>query len=205
MAMQAEVKGPAPGGARSDAATRHAGDPALLAAALVAALEEALLVARRLLGELDTGAERHAAAAAHPTQVLALAEADSAPQQRVLVLAALAGPCSTAAEPAAGAPPTGLCPGSTSLDAVPTPGRAERAVARDATGGCTPPACPHRLTHREVEVLRLIAAGHSNREIAAALFVSPRTAERHVANIYLKLGAHSKAEAAAYALRHGLA
>jgi DNA-binding NarL/FixJ family response regulator len=54
-------------------------------------------------------------------------------------------------------------------------------------------------------VLRLITAGHSNREIAAALYLSPRTAERHVANIYLKLGAHCKAEATAYALRHGLA
>ena len=204
MAMQAEAEGPAPGAARPEAATRHAGDPAPLAAALVAALEEALLVARRLLGELDTGTGRHAAAA-HLARALALAEGDSSPQERALALAALAGPRSTAAEPAVGASPTGLCPGSTSLDAVPTPGRAERAEPCDATGGCTPPACPHRLTRREVEVLRLIAAGHSNREIAAALFLSPRTAERHVANIYLKLGAHSKAEAAAYALRQGLA
>ena len=61
------------------------------------------------------------------------------------------------------------------------------------------------MTRREREVLRLIGAGHRNREIAAALYLSPSTAERHVANIYLKIGAHSKAEAAAYALRHGLA
>ncbi len=54
-------------------------------------------------------------------------------------------------------------------------------------------------------MLRLIAAGRSNRQIAEALYLSPRTAERHVANIYLKIGAHSKAEATAYALRHALA
>ena len=71
--------------------------------------------------------------------------------------------------------------------------------------GAGAPACPSGLTRRELEVLRLIAQGRSNRAIAAALYLSPRTAERHVANIYLKLGAHSKAEAAAYALRHGLA
>ena len=60
------------------------------------------------------------------------------------------------------------------------------------------------LSHRETEVLRLLAAGHSNRRIAAALFLSPRTVQRHVANVYLKLGAHCRAEATAYALRHGL-
>lgn len=61
------------------------------------------------------------------------------------------------------------------------------------------------LTEREREVLRLIAAGHSNRVIADTLFLSPRTIERHIANIYLKIDAHSKAEATAYALRHALA
>ena len=56
------------------------------------------------------------------------------------------------------------------------------------------------LTQREMEVLRLIAAGLSNREIAARLFLSVRTAERHIANIYKKIGAHSKADATAFAL-----
>ncbi len=60
------------------------------------------------------------------------------------------------------------------------------------------------LTCREVEVLRLIAAGHSNRQIADALFISPRTIERHIANIYLKIDAHSKTEATAYAQHHHL-
>jgi len=54
-------------------------------------------------------------------------------------------------------------------------------------------------------VLRLLAAGGSNREIAAALFLSPRTVQRHVANAYLKIGAHNKADATAYVLKHHLA
>ena len=52
------------------------------------------------------------------------------------------------------------------------------------------------LTGREVEVLRLVAAGRSNREIAAALVISPKTASVHVSNILAKLGAASRTEAA---------
>ena len=64
---------------------------------------------------------------------------------------------------------------------------------------------PNGLSAREVEVLRLLAAGHTNRQIAAALVVSVATAERHIANIYAKIGARGRADATAYALRHGLA
>jgi len=53
--------------------------------------------------------------------------------------------------------------------------------------------------------LSLIAEGHSNREIAEALFLSPRTVERHIANIYLKIDVHTKAEATAFAKRQHLA
>lgn len=63
------------------------------------------------------------------------------------------------------------------------------------------------LTPREGEVLRLLAAGKSNREVAAELVLSIRTAERHIANIYEKLGAHGKtarAAATAFAFSHGL-
>lgn len=56
------------------------------------------------------------------------------------------------------------------------------------------------LTARELEVLRLIAAGKSNREIGELLFISPRTVERHIANIYLKIDVNNRAEATAYAL-----
>jgi DNA-binding CsgD family transcriptional regulator len=66
------------------------------------------------------------------------------------------------------------------------------------------PAWPAGLTGREVEVLRLIATGHSNRAIAQALYISPNTVLRHVSNIFTKTGVANRAEAAAYATRHGL-
>ena len=63
---------------------------------------------------------------------------------------------------------------------------------------------PAGLSEREVEVLRLVAGGLSNREIARRLVVSPRTAEHHVQHIYAKIGVSSRASAALFAMRHGL-
>ncbi|HEX6675132.1 MAG TPA: AAA family ATPase [Actinomycetes bacterium] len=60
------------------------------------------------------------------------------------------------------------------------------------------------LTPRELEVLRLVAAGRSNSQIAGELFISPKTASVHVSNILAKLGVHSRVEAAATAHRLGL-
>ena len=61
------------------------------------------------------------------------------------------------------------------------------------------------LTGREREVLRLVAEGLSDREIAQRLVLSPHTVHRHVANIRTKLGRPSRAAAVAYAARHNLA
>jgi DNA-binding NarL/FixJ family response regulator len=66
------------------------------------------------------------------------------------------------------------------------------------------PSAPDGLTARELEVLRLVASGRSNREIAEKLVLSVRTVERHVTNLYAKIGARGKADATAYAFRHGL-
>jgi DNA-binding CsgD family transcriptional regulator len=61
------------------------------------------------------------------------------------------------------------------------------------------------LTPRERDVLRLMVEGRSNPEIADALFISPRTAETHVTHILAKLGVTTRTEAAAHAVRVGLA
>jgi DNA-binding NarL/FixJ family response regulator len=60
------------------------------------------------------------------------------------------------------------------------------------------------LSEREREVLRLLALGHTNQEIAALLYISVRTAETHRAHIMQKLGLSSRAELVRYALDHGL-
>ncbi|MFQ6030260.1 MAG: LuxR C-terminal-related transcriptional regulator, partial [Dehalococcoidia bacterium] len=66
-------------------------------------------------------------------------------------------------------------------------------------------AFPSGLTEREVEVLRLVAAGKSNREIADELIISLRTVANHVANILTKTNSANRAEAASFATREGLA
>jgi DNA-binding CsgD family transcriptional regulator len=62
----------------------------------------------------------------------------------------------------------------------------------------------HGLTDRELQVLRLVATGNSNREIAAALVISEHTAARHVQNIFAKLGVSSRTAAGAFAFEHHL-
>lgn len=62
----------------------------------------------------------------------------------------------------------------------------------------------HGLSRRELEVLRLVAAGKSNREIAAALVISEHTVARHVQNIFGKLGLSSRSAATAFAFEHEL-
>jgi DNA-binding CsgD family transcriptional regulator len=62
----------------------------------------------------------------------------------------------------------------------------------------------HGLSERELEVLRHLAAGVTNKEIAAALVLSVRTVDRHVSNIFVKLGVSTRAAATAYAHEHGV-
>jgi DNA-binding NarL/FixJ family response regulator len=64
---------------------------------------------------------------------------------------------------------------------------------------------PGGLSRREREVLTLVAAGKTNRAIATELFISEKTVARHVSNIFTKVGLSSRAEATAYAYKHGLA
>ena len=77
----------------------------------------------------------------------------------------------------------------------------------DAVVSSSAPAAapPDDLTAREVEILRLIATGLSNGEIAAALVVSGATVKTHVNHIFAKTGARDRAQAVRYAYEHGLA
>ena len=77
------------------------------------------------------------------------------------------------------------------------------AIVDSLTRGA-PPLGAHGLTPRELQVLRLVAAGQTNKAIAAELVLSERTVDRHVSNIFTKLGVSSRAAATAYAYEHQL-
>jgi two-component system, NarL family, response regulator NreC len=76
--------------------------------------------------------------------------------------------------------------------------------ARIAAASPEPAGPPDDLTEREVEILRMIALGHTNAEIAALLYLSVRTVESHRAHIQQKIRLTSRAELVQYALEHGL-
>jgi DNA-binding NarL/FixJ family response regulator len=83
--------------------------------------------------------------------------------------------------------------------------RAPEIPARPQTAPGTPPGEMDDLTPREAEVLKLIAAGQSNREIARALFVSEATVKTHVNRIFAKTGSRDRVQAMRYAYTHGYA
>ena len=75
--------------------------------------------------------------------------------------------------------------------------------ARQVSGEERVPA-PAGLTDREVEVLRLVASGMTNNDIASAVFLSAKTVSRHLSNIFTKIGVSSRSAATAFAFEHGL-
>lgn len=91
----------------------------------------------------------------------------------------------------------------TGLGAIGDLDRLERLATGSGAGAARPEASAG-LTRRELEVLRLIASGRSNRQIATELFLSERTVARHVSNILGKLGLANRAGATAFAFEHGL-
>jgi non-specific serine/threonine protein kinase len=82
---------------------------------------------------------------------------------------------------------------------------AEHVAEPERLAAATDPGSGAGLTARELDVIRLLARGLTDREIAEAIFISPRTVNFHVTNLLGKLGVESRTAAAAYAIRHGLA
>jgi predicted ATPase/DNA-binding CsgD family transcriptional regulator len=168
----------------------RAGQPVRAARLLgaVAAAYDALGVVERGVGRRAAGPAAAAAraAAGEPAFAAGWARGRALTREQALAEASevLALARSGLAPPEAGGLPAG--------DAVDAPG-----AARGPHHG--PP-----LTPRELEVLRRVAAGESNREIAAELVLSVRTVEKHVARIYGKIAARRRADAAIYAVRQGL-
>lgn len=167
----------------------------------------ALIAAHRLLGELETDAGRFDDASGHLTAALSLADACQAPYERISTLLAIAALRAATGDDAAARnlldEVRAVC---TLLGAKPALAQADALAARLAPPAHpAPPAYPAGLSAREVEVLRLVAAGMSNRDIAEALFLSKRTVQVHVAHILAKTDTGNRAAAAAFALRQGLA
>jgi DNA-binding CsgD family transcriptional regulator len=186
--------------------TVHAQTLAAAALDLAAAPDQPLvrLAAHRLLGEIETGAGHHAAAEEHLTVSLDLAHACEAPFERALTLLAVAELRVATGEHAEAVrlldEVRHIC---TPLGAAPTLARADALAARSISNGSAA-THPAGLTQREVDVLRLLARHLTDKEIAEALFVGPRTVQTHVANILNKLGVENRRAAAVEAARLGL-
>jgi DNA-binding NarL/FixJ family response regulator len=164
------------------------------------------LAAHRLLGELEREAGRYEDATAHLNEALALADACAAPYERALTLLALAHlHVATGAgvearalldEARAICAPLGARPALARMDAVAT---------KIHTVWVGTPTNATGLSAREIEVLHLVAAGRTNREIAEVLFLSERTVEVHMRHILTKTNTENRTAAAIFAREHDLA
>jgi DNA-binding CsgD family transcriptional regulator len=166
----------------------------------------ALLTALHLLGALATDAGRYGDAARHLDESLAVATACAAPYERALTLLAMAERCLAMGTPTEAATlldeMRAIC---TPLGATPALARADAlAVQLDALRDAAP-AYPAGLSAREVEVLRLVAAGRTNRDIADALFLSEHTVRVHLRKSLTKTDTDNRTAAAAFARQHRLA
>jgi DNA-binding CsgD family transcriptional regulator len=164
----------------------------------------ALVATRRLIGELDFRQQSYDAATEHLESSLSLADRCAAPYERALTLMALAELHAETGQRERAAKELdevrAIC---TRLGARPALERAKELAAR--LGARRSRArLPFDLTPRELEVLRLVAEGKSDREIAEELFISPNTVMNHVSRILGKLQVESRTAAAAYAVRHDL-
>ena len=162
----------------------------------------ALLSAHRLLGELATGSGRLPEATEHIEKSLALAEACEAPYERALTLISRAQLLTVSgSQEEARAVLEEAREVCVRLDARPALQRVAELGKRIEESRNRAPSSPAGLSRRELEVLRLLARGMSNQQIAESLVLSEHTVHRHVANVMRKLGVSSRAAAVAEAAR----
>ncbi|HET9016531.1 MAG TPA: AAA family ATPase, partial [Thermomicrobiaceae bacterium] len=193
--------------AASDAVLARQNAEQALTRAAVPRQPLALIAVHRFLGILDTDDRYVPGAEEHLNESLALAEACAAPFERALTLLALAG-LRIAQEKLDEAHPllANVRSISEPLGARPTLERVASLEARLETtsGKSARPKYPAGLTAREVEVLRLVAEGLTDLQVAERLFVSPRTINTHLGSIYTKLNVNSRIAAARFAVEHDL-
>ena len=161
-----------------------------------------LIAAHRFLGSLHTQCQEYSSAQTQLETSLQLAEICAVPFEQAFTMLEMAELHLTSGW-------TDLAKSTLErVEEICEPMQASLALARadDIASRFEQPTMvyPDGLTPREAEVLSLIAAGRSNREMADDLYLSIRTIERHVANIYRKIDVHNRAEAARYAIEQGL-
>ncbi|HEU5423650.1 MAG TPA: LuxR C-terminal-related transcriptional regulator, partial [Nitrolancea sp.] len=167
----------------------------------------AQLAAQRFLGQLHSEARQFGAAESHLEQALALAAACAAPFERALTLLELARLRTAQGRPDDArvllAEVRTLC---LPLDARPTLQRVDELERQldDAAARRGRATYPAGLSAREVAVLRLVAQGLTDAQVAEQLFISRRTVSSHLLSIYNKLGVPSRAAATRFAVEHQL-
>lgn len=163
-----------------------------------------LLATHRFAAQLDIEAGQYADAEQHLDEALALADACAAPFERALTLLTRAElRATTGAIDDALAVVDQVNDICVPLGARPTLARADALAARLSA---TPVAPGHAagLSAREVEVLRLVARGLSDAEVAEQLFLARRTVNTHLTSIYTKLDVNNRAAATRWAIEHGI-
>jgi DNA-binding CsgD family transcriptional regulator len=159
----------------------------------------------RFLGELDTADRRYADAAQHLDESLALADACADRYKRGLTLLSMAELQRAQGRVEEAGVSLGEARGIfEALGARPDLARADALAARLDAGPRPAPSYPAGLTAREVEVLRLVAEGLTDAEVADRLYLSPRTVSAHLRSVYNKIGVGSRAAAARFAVENGL-
>jgi ATP/maltotriose-dependent transcriptional regulator MalT len=164
-----------------------------------------LVAIQRTLGQLTALAGRFEEARRHLDTALSLADACAAIYERALTLLERANVEQRAGEPGAALEALNTArPIFSRLGAAPALVRTDALTTQLVDRRGVRAGTEFSLTARELDVLRLIAHGSRNRAIADELFLSVRTVERHITNLYAKIGVTSRSEAVAFALAHDI-